>query len=514
MDEELQNALDEFESLYGDDANEQEKMIIPEERTASEGMNISGEMGITEEMNTSDRMDIPEEMNISERMDIPKEMNTSDRMDMTEEMNIPEKMNISERVNVSEENTFYRETPPYRQRQIRRHKKKRRLYRQNVIRIVSVCAAVALVFGSGFFLLKKMNKKSKTPEVTKAVSAPATTQATTESEESKSLVERATIMTPQKTDQTISIPAADLSVFNVTQTDAGETDTTYDPWSLVTVSLESVDGSLNQTSPGVPEETSMLTSTYMVLVDADTGEIVAERDSEKVVPPASMTKILTVLTARDYITEDKLEDTFTITSDIINEAQSSGLSCVGFLPGDEVTVRDMLYGTIVCSGADAAMGLAIYCAGSEEAFVEQMNKNVEKLGLSDTAHFTNPVGKYDENLNCTMTDMAVILSVAMQDPLLKDVLSTRIYHTEIKYPDLDMPDGMEISNWFLRRIEDKEMNGQVTGAKTGFVNQSGFCAASYYEADTGKHYVCVTGNANSAWRAIYDHVSVYRSFTQ
>ena len=143
-----------------------------------------------------------------------------------------------------------------------------------------------------------------------------------------------------------------------------------------------------------------------------------------------------------------------------------------------------------------------------------MNENVEKMGLSDTAHFTNVVGKYDENLNCTMTDMASIISIAMQDDLLKDVMGTRIYHTDVKYPDLEMPDGMEISNWFIRRIEDKEMNGKVLGAKTGFVNQSGFCCASYYEANNGKHYICVTGNANSSWRAIYDHVSVYRSFTK
>ena len=72
---------------------------------------------------------------------------------------------------------------------------------------------------------------------------------------------------------------------------------------------------------------------------------------------------------------------------------------------------------------------------------------------------------------------------------------------------------IEVSNWFLRKIEDKEMDGNVVAAKTGFVNESGCCAASYYEADNGKRYICVTGNSFSSWRTIYDHLSVYRSLT-
>lgn len=385
--------------------------------------------------------------------------------------------------------------------------------------------SMLLVLGIGItcFVKRKDIKALFSPKEEKTEKTMAeiitTEEITTETmeEEKKEWFADKTMCVPEMTANTISLPSADLSVFTTAmqqEIDEVPMEDRIDPWALVTLQLDSVEGSINQTSPGIPEETQQLTSTYMVLVDADTNEIIAERDCEKIVPPASMTKILTVITARDYIDETTLDEKFTITAEMVNEAQASGLSAVGFLPGDEVTVRDLLYGTIVCSGADAAMGLAQYCAGSQEAFVEKMNENIEKMGLSDTAHFTNVVGKYDENLNCTMTDMASIISIAMQDDLLKDVMGTRIYHTDVKYPDLEMPDGMEISNWFIRRIEDKEMNGKVLGAKTGFVNQSGFCCASYYEANNGKHYICVTGNANSSWRAIYDHVSVYRSFTK
>lgn len=446
MDEELQNAISEFEELYGDSETNQEDFDIKPE-------------GIG--------------------------------MDPPNQMEIP----------------VFDKGKAGRIRYRKEQKKKKILSA-----IAGFVVAVALAF-LGFVFFHPFQKEDK-EETLAEITTQATT--TTEREEGKydGWIADATVIQPSMTEHTISIPAADLSVFEVPETLSEEEENTYDPWALVSVQLDSVPGSINLTSPGQADETMMLTSTYMILVDVDSQEIVAQRDCEKVIVPASMTKILTVLTARDYITEENLEDTFVITADIINEAQSSGLSCVGFLPGDEVTVRDLLYGTIVCSGADAAMGLAMYCCGSQDAFVERMNENVKELGLSKTAHFTNPVGKYDEDLYCTMKDMAVILSVAMQDELLRDVLSTRIYHTEITYPDLDMPDGMEISNWFLRRIEDKEMAGAVIGAKTGFVNQSGFCAASYYETDNGKRYICVTGNANTSWRAIYDHVSVYRSYTE
>ena len=327
-----------------------------------------------------------------------------------------------------------------------------------------------------------------------------------------------TIYDPQATMNTIHLQKADLSVFTQQIEDSSGNDTSsaeegaaVGAWDLVTLKLPSVDGSINYSTPGDPTKTQQMTSTYMILVDLDTNEIVAERDCEKVVSPASMTKILTVMTARDFIDETTMNDTFVITEDITEYVRKNDCSAVGFLPGDEVTVTDLLYGTILPSGADAAKGLARFCCGSEEAFVDAMNKKVEELGLSETAHFTNVVGMYDSDLHCTMKDMSVILGVAVQDDILRDVLSARTYTTTTTYEDLDMPDGITVSNWFLRKIEDKDMNGTVVAAKTGFVNEAGCCAASYYEADNGKRYVCVTGNSFSSWRTIYDHLAIYRS---
>ena len=250
-------------------------------------------------------------------------------------------------------------------------------------------------------------------------------------------------------------------------------------------------------------------SSYGVLIDADTGEVLYQRDAEAVVSPASMTKILTLLVAVEHITD--IDDTFTMTEEIKNFSYVNGCSDVGFMPDEVITVRDLLYGTILESGADAALGLAYYTAGSPDTFVQWMNDKLAQFGLSDTAHFTNCIGIYDEAHHCTMSDMAVILAEAVKYPLCCEVLNARRYttsQTEIH------PDGIEISNWFLRRIEDKDCNGNVLYAKTGFVNESGSCAASYLESNSGRHYICVTGNAWSAWRCIYDHVAIYSTYTE
>lgn len=250
-------------------------------------------------------------------------------------------------------------------------------------------------------------------------------------------------------------------------------------------------------------------SSYAILVDASTGEIVAQKDAKTIISPASMTKILTVLVAAEHVTD--LDDTFTMTLEITDYAYVNDCSSVGFLNDETVTVRDLFYGTILPSGGDAAVALATYVAGSQEAFVDLMNAKLEELGLSETAHFTNCVGLYDKEHYCSVYDMAMILKAAVENDLCREVLGTRVYTTTAT---TQHPEGITISNWFIRRIEDKDTGGKVLGAKTGFVNQSGSCAASYEVSDGGTPYICVTAQAYSSWRCIYDHVAMYKLYAK
>ena len=262
-------------------------------------------------------------------------------------------------------------------------------------------------------------------------------------------------------------------------------------------------------SASVKEITSeTMESGYAILIDADTNTIIAKKNAYERIVPASMTKVLTVLVAAESMTREDLDNTFTMTLDITDYAYVNDCSSVGFLNEEVVTVRDLFYGTVLASGGDAAVGLAVYTAGSHEAFVERMNQKLEELGISDTAHFTNCVGIYDENLYCTAYDMAVIMRAAMENELCREVLNARTYTTSFT---TEHPEGITISNWFMRRIEDKDTGGEVMGAKTGYVVQSGNCAVSFQENDNGTTYICVTADAESSWKCIYDHVEIYNS---
>lgn len=254
-------------------------------------------------------------------------------------------------------------------------------------------------------------------------------------------------------------------------------------------------------------EADSVDSTYGIVIDLSHDTILAEQNADTRINPASMTKVLTILVAAEHI--DNLDDTFTITQEINNYVYSNDCSAVNWDNDETVTIRDLFYGTILPSGADAALGLAYYVAGSQEAFVELMNQKLADLGLSSSAHFTNCIGLYDENHYCTMYDMAMIMEAAINNEWCREVLSAHKYTTS---STSQHPDGIEISNWFLRRIEDKDTHGEVICAKTGFVAQSGNCAVSYGTDNNDNGYIIVTGDAHSSWRCIYDHVALYEKY--
>ena len=313
--------------------------------------------------------------------------------------------------------------------------------------------------------------------------------------------------------------------------DSGAKTTSENETEVASQDEEQVSGEIEQSEETAPAQTSSMPfavgydaqetdsttylgsdsvqSSYALLVDLDDNTIVSQKSAYDRINPASMTKILTVLVAAEHVTD--LDDTFTITKEITDFSYSHDCSAVGFLDEETVTVRDLLYGTILPSGGDAAAGLACYVAGSMDSFVNMMNEKLAELELSDTAHFTNCVGLYDENHYCSIYDMAMILKAAVENDLAREVLTAHTYTTSATEQH---PEGITISNWFLRRIEDKDTKGTVVCAKTGFVAQSGNCAASYEETDSGKHYICVTANAHSSWRCIYDHVAVYQEYTK
>lgn len=251
-----------------------------------------------------------------------------------------------------------------------------------------------------------------------------------------------------------------------------------------------------------------IVSKYGIFIDLEKGAILAQKDAREQMSPASMTKILTLLVAAEHVEEGQLDDTVPITIDITDYCYVNGCSVVGFSLNEQVPVRDLFYGTILPSGADAALALAVYVAGSHEAFVEMMNEKLKLLGLSETTHFTNCVGLYDENHYSTAYDIAMILKAASDNPFCREILSAHTYNTARTEQH---PDGLLISNWFLRRIEDRDTHGEVLCGKTGYVTKSGSCAASLGVDKDGREYICVTAGSSSTPQCLTDQVALYRS---
>lgn len=257
----------------------------------------------------------------------------------------------------------------------------------------------------------------------------------------------------------------------------------------------------------IPQSNDAKTAVVISIKDK---KIVAERGAHDKIYPASTVKIMTLLTAVDYI--KNLNDTFTMSYEITDPLFVEDASVAGFLNGEEVTMKDLLYGMILPSGADSAMGLAVKIAGSEEAFVELMNEKAKTLGLKNT-HFTNVSGLHNEENYSTAYDMAVILYHAIQNSLCKEVLSTYQYTTE-KTPQ--NPDGILLSSTLFSYMYGTEPEtATVLGGKTGYVYESGYCIASFGEANDSKNgYIAVTMGNSSKWPAFYGQIDLYKEFAK
>ena len=212
---------------------------------------------------------------------------------------------------------------------------------------------------------------------------------------------------------------------------------------------------------------------FAILVDADAGLVVAEKNGSAKMYPASMTKVMTLLVACEHITD--LNEKLEITQDIVDYVKKEGASNCGFKAGEQVTMLDLLYGLILPSGADAALALVRRIAGSEEQFVALMNQKAQQLGISATTHFTNCTGLYNDNHYSTAEDMAIIMRAAAQNSVAATILTTRSYTTQANNK---RSTGLSFSNLFLKRIDTQTTGGQVNFAKTGYVAKAGNCAVA------------------------------------
>ncbi len=247
-------------------------------------------------------------------------------------------------------------------------------------------------------------------------------------------------------------------------------------------------------------------SPYVAVLDVENNQLIAGRNCDQKIYPASMTKVMTLIVAVEQIQDT--QRTYTMSAQTIANLVAQEASRAGFDPGETVSFTDLLYGLILPSGADSAVALSEMVAGTEAEFAVKMNQKCQELGLQHT-HFTNASGLYDENQYTTPIEMAMIMQYAMENELCAKVLSTYQYTT---LPTVQHPQGIQLTSTMFSRMYGNEVEGvQIQAGKTGYTDEAKSCLVSYAEKN-GHHYVAVTAAADYKWHVIFDDFEIYRNF--
>ena len=250
-----------------------------------------------------------------------------------------------------------------------------------------------------------------------------------------------------------------------------------------------------------------LYSENALLIDLESNTVLVQKNADARIYPASMTKVMTVLVAAEHI--ENWDETFTMTQSIIDPLFLADASMAGFVHGEEVSMTELLYGAVLPSGAEATEALAIVTAGSEEAFAALMNEKAQELGLQDT-HFVDASGLHDENHYTTLSDMAIIMQAALDNPHCREVL-TSVNHTSPA--TTQNPEGVAMTNRFLYRIRPQQTgNVDIQAAKTGYTAQAMNCCVSYGIMENGRAAICVTAHAWTGDYCIADHLALYGTY--
>ncbi|MGQ9425072.1 D-alanyl-D-alanine carboxypeptidase family protein [Gilvimarinus sp. F26214L] len=228
-----------------------------------------------------------------------------------------------------------------------------------------------------------------------------------------------------------------------------------------------------------------LAATGYLLIDANTGEVLVEHNADELLPPASLTKMMTSYIVSGEIARGSLsEDTMV---NISVKAWKMGGSKMFIREGTQVSVKDLLRGVIVQSGNDASVALAEQIAGSEDAFVDLMNQQAALLGMTST-HFKNATGWPAEGHVTTARDLAKLARALIRDYPDHYALYSEKY---FQYNGINQPNR----NKLLFR------DPSVDGIKTGHTEEAGYCLVSSSKKDDMRLIAVVMGARSEDSRA-------------
>jgi D-alanyl-D-alanine carboxypeptidase (penicillin-binding protein 5/6) len=238
-------------------------------------------------------------------------------------------------------------------------------------------------------------------------------------------------------------------------------------------------------------ENSSLRSSSALMAELGTGKVFLSKNSGIRAYPASLTKLMTVLLALEYL--PALPETIVLDEGMFPELYRAEASMAGFLPGEEVKTMDLIYGAMLASGAECSVALAAAVAGSEESFAYLMNERAQGIGMSDT-HFVNATGLHDPEHFSTAKDMAKLLATGLQNERFHEIFTCAEHMAS---PTDKRPDGWLLENDAFPKMDGGLSGGRVLGAKAGYTPEAGQCLASMAEKG-GRRFIFVSMGSGAA----------------
>ena len=251
-------------------------------------------------------------------------------------------------------------------------------------------------------------------------------------------------------------------------------------------------------TPNIYAKEFNITSNHVILYNLNDDKVLYELDSNSKDQIASLTKIMTTIVGLEN--NKDLEKEVEITKEMLTGI--ADYTKVGFKVGDKASIKDLLYGVMLPSGADAVNALAIETSGSVEEFVKLMNEKAKILNLTNT-HFDNPIGMDSENNYSTAKDIAELLKYCLKNEQFKKIFTDRTYKIESI--------GKTISSTLISYSKSYGLDvTDITGAKSGYTDGAGLCLASTATMDD-VNYLLVTMKADTKNRsnAVRDTLEIY-----
>lgn len=205
-----------------------------------------------------------------------------------------------------------------------------------------------------------------------------------------------------------------------------------------------------------------------VLMDAESGQILFEKEPNKELAPASVTKLMTMLVAADAVNSGRVKLTDKVTAS--ENACKLGGSQIYLEPGETFSLEEMLISIAVGSANDACVAVAEHISGTHEAFVNEMNKKAQEIGCKNT-HFANAYGLPAEGHYTSAYDLALMGREALKYPLIKTLTSTKEY--DLRGGKFKLWNTNKLLWWYRG----------ADGFKTGWTNEAKYCLASTVERD-------------------------------